>query len=389
MKQNRTFKKYIMAMLGIMVAGIILCNVLTTIMFRGLKHTYYNAVSQAVGENELSRYGVLERDFPLVSQQTQEVLFYIGMNGTLLVICGSIVMVFILYQNKRSARMNEMTEYIRQIERGIYSLKPEENDEDDLSVLKNELYKVMVLLKEAAVQSEEQRKALSASMSDISHQLKTPLTSITLLLDNMSESENMDADTRRMFLAEMTKQLTHINWLVQTLLKLSRLDSGTITMRIERMNASDMLRNVLDELELMAGWKQISFQLDVKQTSKIDGEIYIYADYYWIKEAFLNLVKNAIEHSPDNSVVGVTLEQNDVYTAVTVHNDGDVISEQDQLHIFERFYRSSGAVKDSVGIGLSLVKTVIEQHSGYIAVTSSAERGTEFMVKLFWAKNRN
>jgi signal transduction histidine kinase len=260
----------------------------------------------------------------------------------------------------------------------------EENKEDDLSGLKNELYKVMILLKEAAVQSQNQKKAMADAMSDISHQLKTPMTSLTILLDNLSEAENMDTATRRSFLSEMTRQVTHMNWLVATMLKLSRLDAGVVTMKTESVPPLELIQEVLEQLELMAEWKQLSFDLQVYPDAKSQTWTDLSADRYWLREALLNLVKNAMEHSPENGRIRIRMEQNDIYLAIAIHNDGDVIPEQEQRHIFERFYRSSHAKKDSVGIGLSLAKAVIEQQHGYITVSSSEAEGTEFLVKLLY-----
>lgn len=423
MNENRTFKKYILGMAGCMIAGILLCNLAAGWMLRQMRQSYYSVFAQIIGEIQvmehqsmsheeeesvtdedegmeidwvqvihetnhqqnggdvLARYGIFPQDFPFEAQNRAERRFYLELNGVLLLISIAILYLFIRYQRKRDLRIQEMNTYIRQIERGIYTLDLEENAEDDLSILKNELYKVMVLLKETAVQSQNQQKALAESMSDISHQLKTPMTSLTLLLDNLSENENMDVDTRRQFLSEMTKQVTHMNWLVATLLKLSRLDAGAVTFQLEEVDMVELVQEVLEQLEIMAEWKQLHLDLEV-QTANDMSKTIIQADRYWMKEALLNLVKNAIEHSPEKGTVSVKVEQNAVYTAIAIHNDGDIISEQEQLHIFERFYRSSQAKKDSVGIGLALAKTVIEQQHGYITVNSKEEEGTVFLVKI-------
>lgn len=430
MNENRTFKKYILGMLGCMILEILLCNLAAGWMLRQLRQSYYNAVAQLIGKvqetemqaavqggteafvgeeerieinwvqvfNEtgyqqsgsevLERYGIFSRDFPFEEQNKAQRRFYLELNGVLLLMNGAVLLLFVGYQRRREARIQELNSYIRQIERGIYTLDMEENAEDDLSLLKNELYKVMVLLKEAALQSQNQQKVLAESMSDISHQLKTPMTSLTLLLDNLSENEDMDVATRRQFLAEMTKQVTHMNWLVATLLKLSRLDSGAVIFQPEQVDIVELVQEVLEQLEIMAEWKRLHLRLQVEPENPMSDTgnpisgVIIQADRYWMKEALLNLVKNAIEHSPEEGIVSVKVEQNAVYTAIAVHNDGDIIPEQEQLHIFERFYRSSHAKKDSVGIGLALAKTVMERHHGYITVSSNEAEGTEFMVKI-------
>ena len=231
------------------------------------------------------------------------------------------------------------------------------------------------MLKEAARLSAGQKKALADSVSDISHQLKTPLTSVMVLLDNLSESEHMEEETRRRFLSEITSQLTNVNWLVATLLKLSRLDAGVIEFQQQMINLDDLIEQVLDKLAIMAEWKQITLVKEGTEGAVLTG------DEHWIGEALMNLVKNAVEHSPVQTAVRIRVEDNTVYTAISVIDSGEGIDEEEQKHIFERFYRSKSAKKDSVGIGLSLCKEIVERQNGYITLSSDRETGTEFLIK--------
>ena len=312
---------------------------------------------------------------PILSQARYKREILIASNFLLVFLCMGILLLIWLYQRQRDKKIAELTSYIRKIEQGIYVLEMEDNQEDELSGLKNELYKVTIMLKKVAEQSSRGKKALADSVSDISHQLKTPLTSCLVLLDNLSESEHMEEATRLKFLSEITRQITNVNWLVVTLLKLSRMDAGVIEFEKNIIYVDSMLEEVFENLALMAEWKQI--QLNKQGMSNV----VMYGDKHWIKEAITNLVKNAIEHSPMDGQVIVHVDDNTVYTAISVIDFGRGISVKDQKHIFERFYRSSAAKEDSVGIGLALCKEIVERQNGYITVSSEEDKKTTFLIK--------
>ena len=251
----------------------------------------------------------------------------------------------------------------------------DENTEDELSSLKNELYKITVMLKEEADNSEKQKEALTTAISDISHQLKTPLTSILIMLDNLSESDNMDKQTRDRFIAEISRQIENMNWLVISLLKLSRLDAGVVEFEKEKINANILINEVISNLEIMAELKNVGFEI---QTNK---DCYFIGDYNWNKEAIQNIVKNAIEHTKANTKVRIKIEENSVYTSITIKDEGDGIKEKDLKHIFDRFYKSENSSENSFGIGLSLSKSIIEEQNGYIQVETEENKGTTFVIK--------
>lgn len=243
-----------------------------------------------------------------------------------------------------------------------------------MSRLKSELYKVTVMLKESAELSGRQKKALADSVSDISHQLKTPLTSVMVLLDNLSESGRMDEKTRKRFLAEITRQLTNMNWLIATLLKLSRLDAGVVEFECEEVSVDDLLARVMGNLELAAEWKRVRWERSG------DRGLVVRGDPYWLGEALTNILKNAIEHSVSESTVDIRTERTKVYTLISVRDHGEGISEEDLKHIFERFYRGKYAKEEGVGIGLSLAREIVERQNGKLTVGSD-EKGTEFVMK--------
>lgn len=323
----------------------------------------------------LEQYGIFPEELPILSQSRYQTGILIGGNLLIVILCVGILALLLGYQKQRDRQLEELTSYIRRIEQGIYVLEMKDNQEDELSGLKNELYKITVMLKEAAEQSATQKKALADSVSDISHQLKTPLTSCQVLLDNLSESEHMEEETRRKFLSEITRQITNVNWLVITLLKLSRMDAGVVEFRQDTIALDSLIEEVLENLALMAEWKQIRLNKAGETGITIQG------DGRWIGEAITNLVKNAIEHSPVNEPVLIQVKDNTVYTSISVIDYGDGIPEEEQAHIFERFYRGSTMKEDSVGIGLALCKEIVERQNGYITVSSESGGRTEFLIK--------
>lgn len=400
--KDREFQKAIIRILILMVTGLIVWNLAVSVTNRRIAAIYYERISaifgaisaqypdmghgdwmqylNATGNEEdgeafLHQYGILQGDMPILQAQTAQKRFQI--TGTLvwILICTGILLIFICYQKQRNRKIQELVDYIRKIEHGIYRIEIEENEEGELSRLQNELYKITVMLRESSELAGQQKKALADSVSDISHQLKTPLTSCLVLLDNLSESENMTEETRRRFLSEITGQLTSVSWLVQVLLKLSRLDAGVVELKKEELSVSALIRGAVEKVGLLAEWKQIDIQVMGEEEPFIKG------DRHWLEEALVNLIKNAIEHSPEDSEIRIQVEDNQVYTCIHVRDFGNGISYEDQKHIFERFYRSADAGEDSVGIGLALAQEIMKRQNGYLTVESEPGQGTTFHMK--------
>ncbi len=407
-RKNKDFQKTILGIVICMLVGLLAWNIGVTVTRQQLSKLYYRQVAALMtmvteqypevdtarwiqvlnddtaaengdelqaGRELLQRYGILSDTMPgIQAEQIQRRLQTAGNLLWLIVDMGILVGVF-LYQRRRNQKVDEFVQYIRRIEQGVYQIPLDENEEEELSELKNELYKITVMLRETAELSKKQKRALSDSVSDISHQLKTPLTSCLILLDNMAESTHMEEGTRRQFLAEITRQLTSVNWLVQVLLKLSRLDAGVVELKEEEIRIQQLLEQAIDKVALLAEWKEISIQVSGEMQAVIRG------DERWLQEAFINLIKNAIEHSPAKSEIQITVEDNQVYTGVRIRDYGCGISMEEQKHIFERFYRSSAAKEDSVGIGLALAQEIIKRGNGSLTVESEVGQGTTFLIK--------
>lgn len=284
----------------------------------------------------------------------------------------SIFMRYVLIQEKE---LKEINEYIKEVNNKNYSLKIEDNKDGELSRLRNELYKTTVILREAAENSEEEKEKLSIAIADISHQLKMPLTSIRIMLDNISDNPDMPQEIREDFIQDISKQVEHMSSLVISLLKIAKFDAGTIKMENEEIDAKKLIDSVINNMAILIEIKEIEV------ITKIDEKAIFIADYKWQQEALTNILKNAIEHSQPKSNIYIIVENTSIFLKIKIKDEGQGIEQKDLKHIFERFYRAKNCNEDSIGIGLSLAKTIIEQNNGYIKATSEVGKGTLFEIK--------
>lgn len=326
-------------------------------------------------ENILQKYGY-EEDVANIKEIRITMEHNITQNIILVAIFGVVSLaVYTTYVLIQEKKIREINDYLRQLNNGNYTLKIEDNGEGEFSKLRNELYKTTVLLKEAAENSEKKKEQLSNSLADISHQIKTPLTSMRILLDNLADNPDMEPEVRKDFIREISKQVDWISSLVISLLKMAKFDAGTIKMENSNINAKKLIDNVLDNLSILIEIKEIEV------ITKIDEKASFIADYKWQLEAITNIVKNAIEHSMQNSKIYITVENTSMFLKIKVKDEGKGISKKDRKHIFERFYKSKDSQEGNVGIGLPLAKTIIEQNNGYIKVDSEPDKGTTFEIR--------
>ena len=286
-----------------------------------------------------------------------------------------VLKIAIIYNKKRERKIKQINQYLTEINNGKYELKIKENGEDEITKLRNELYKTTILLKETAENSEKEKISLINSLADISHQIKTPLTSIRIMLDNLEQNPNMDDKTRGEFIKEISKQIDWISSLIISLLKLAKFDAGAMVMNDKDVNVKELINNVTSNLAIILDIKNIKIE------QKIRDNIIIKADYNWQIEALTNIIKNAIEHSPENSTIYIDVENNSIFTKIRIKDQGEGIDKKDIKHIFDRFYKAKQSSEGSIGIGLSLAKTIIEKENGYIKVESEINKGTTFEIK--------
>lgn len=378
--QNKAARRYLGITILVSILAMALIGILTWVEWNYLQRMEAGYIAEYPDVlSLLTRYGI-QNEVIVVSDAGRIQLIMILVNMAIYLVMETLViLLYVRYLKKRQEQLNILTGYMARIAEGNYALDLADNSEDELSNLKNELYKIALSLSEQARTARSQKIALADSVSDISHQLKTPLTSISVLMDNLLEHPEMETNTRERFLQEISHQTSFMNWMIATLLKLSRLDAGVVEFEQTRVNVGTLLQEVTDNLEIIAELENVTVTI-ADDSSRRNENLYITGDYNWNREAIQNIVKNAIEHSAPNTSVGIAVESNDVYTAIYVTNYGDAIPREDQRHIFERFYRTSNAATGSVGIGLALAKSIVEQQRGYIRVDSDANQ-TTFTVK--------
>ena len=285
-----------------------------------------------------------------------------------------ITSIFIIYDRRKNKTLKDITKYIEKINNRDYTLEMDSNSEDELSILKNEIYKTTIMLKEAADNSNLDKINLKKSLEDISHQLKTPLTSILIMLDNIIDDPDMDKGIRNDFIRDIKRNIININFLVQSILKLSKFDSNTIVFNKKETSISYIVNESIKNVSALCDLKDINIVIK----DNIDSTII--CDSKWQIEAITNVLKNCIEHS--NKDIIINYNSNSVYSMIEIIDSGEGISKKDIKHIFERFYKGENSSSDSVGIGLSLSKMIIDEDSGTISVESSP-KGTTFVIKYF------
>ncbi len=281
---------------------------------------------------------------------------------------------FIKYNRKRDKEIKSITKCIEEINHKNYELQIDTMSEDELSILKNEIYKTTIMLKEAAENALLDKRNLKQSLEDISHQLKTPLTSILIILDNLIEEPDMEEKIRNDFLRDIKRNVLNIHFFVQSLLKLSKFDANTISFQRKEQSVYKIIKEAIQNVETLCDLKNISIQVKGKKTCLLN------CDFHWQVEAITNILKNCIEHSKEQSEVLMELEENNVYVRITIQDFGEGIKPKDLPYIFERFYKGESKNKESVGIGLALSKSIIEKENGHIRVVSN-ETGTTFIIQ--------
>lgn len=333
--------------------------------------------STEAGKRLLQTYGISSEDW-LVYENEQNSYETVFLTVFVIVAAGAVfISVFIIYMTKRKKDVVRLTNYLSSINRGEYNLEIEKNTEDEDSILMNEIYKTTVMLREYSEKNISDKLYLKKSISDISHQIKTPMTSTMIMVDNLIEDDDMTEKMRKEFLHDIRQSLNDISFLVQSLLTLSRLDSNAIEFHFENENIENIFSECIRNTDIIAELKGVNI---IKNEC---GDISVKCDKKWMCEALSNIIKNCIEYTNKGGKVSLSANDNKLYTIIVIYDTGCGISEKDLPHIFERFYKTSNSAGNGIGIGLSLAKSIIEKHNGSIDVDSVIGKGTTFTIKLY------
>lgn len=280
---------------------------------------------------------------------------------------------FFVYTRARYKSIAEISEQIDLVLHNADHLYVEEEDEGELSILQDEIMKMTLRIREQNHTLKEEKENLSDSLADIAHQLRTPLTSVSLIL-SLAEN-NPDANERKDLLREAEDLLVRMDWLLTSLLKLSRLDAGIVVFQREQVAVNHLLRTALQPLLIPMELHNITIQMDVSEEIKILG------DAGWLSEAFQNIFKNCMESAGDNGKIKIACEDTVLFTEITIHDSGAGFSKEDLPCLFDRYYRGKNTDTAGYGIGLALCRTIIMRQGGTITAKNHPMGGAMFSIR--------
>lgn len=294
--------------------------------------------------------------------------------GLFAVMGTAVLCVFLYYTDRRYKDIKRVNDYFTKVLMGEYDLEIKNNEEGEISILQNNIYKATVMLREQNELLDKEKTYLVDMLANITHQIKTPLTSMMMMNELLAKEES--EDKRCEFIDIEKKQLDKMNWLIQNLLKLSKLDAGTIRLKREMTSISELIEECVSPFLIQMDIEEINLITDLK-------ECMINVDLCWTVEAIGNIIKNCVEHMEPGGTLVIENEDTNLYHLIKIKDNGPGISKEDLPHIFERFYKGKESLKDSVGIGLALAKAIINKERGEITVHDNAGKGTVFEIKFY------
>ncbi|MGM0901635.1 MAG: ATP-binding protein [Bacillota bacterium] len=282
----------------------------------------------------------------------------------------------LIFTKWRYREIEKLSGYLQQISSGDFYLDVRDNFEGELSILKSQIYKVTKMLSEQGAVLHEDKAKLTNAISDISHQLKTPLTSMMVMADLLRD-KNLDDQKRAEFTRNLQIQLERMEWLVSSLLKLSKIDAGTIAFKKEKVMVKELVRTAVEPLLVPMDIKMQSLDIRGDDTASFLG------DFNWTAEALINIIKNCVEHTAEEGEISIQFSENALFSEITISDNGKGIAKEDLPYIFKRFYKGKNASDDSVGIGLAMAHSIITSQQGDIEVQSQPSVGTKFQIKFY------
>lgn len=401
---NPELKRSTFILLLIEISLVIIFNIIITINYNIIKNQYIGSKAALIGtiakEHPELTSKIVEASFKVPSDEelnigkkilsdygynnSLQVEFVQGMKESLdnsrnemsLILVGFGVFILVLNYLQYIGifrKIRNLTLASESIIEENYRLDIYENKEGDFSKLASKFKDMRSIIQSQMYDLKKEKQFLVNILSDISHQLKTPLSSLIVFNDILSK-KNISEENKEKFLLNSRNQLNRMEWLIKSLLKLAKVDARAIEFNMKENNLNITIEESLSIIENMA--KENNVQLEFTQN---EHQVRLKYDNEWVSEAIINIVKNAIEHSPGGEV-NINLLENPVTTKIIISDNGEGISEEDLPNIFKRFYK--GSKSDSVGIGLSLSKAIIDAHGGYIEVSSNIRRGTVFTIVL-------
>lgn len=281
--------------------------------------------------------------------------------------------IFYVFTRKRYQCIAEISEQIDQVLHNAEYLFISESEEGELSILQSEITKMTLRIREQNAALKREKRNLADSLADIAHQLRTPLTSVTLILSLLEN--NPDGQERRELLREAEELFARMDWLLMSLLKISRLDAGIVVFQSGQTDVEDMIRTAVRPLLIPLELHNIALQIDVPEGIKIFG------DSQWLSEAIQNILKNCMESAGDDGQIEIVCKDTVLFTEITIHDSGTGFEEKELSVLFERFYRGKNSRAAGYGIGLALCRTIITRQGGTITAENHPQGGAVFIIR--------
>lgn len=326
------------------------------------------ALMQKIGHTDAAPV----RFFPAIDQSVH--LFAriaVGMVMILMVFLAGVTMRFLW---KREKLYCEAEDIIARFSEGDFKKHLPQNENGSIYQLFAAVEELAVALRAQNEKEQQMKTFLKDTISDISHQLKTPLAALHMYTEIIAEEPD-HRETVERFSGKTMQSLERMEQLVQTLLKVSRIDAGSIVFRKEKQSVSGLVADAIEDLSVRARMegKQLLLKGDLQEEVVCDRE--------WTREAIANLVKNALDHTDVGGVITVFWERSPAMFRLSVTDDGCGIDEEDMHHIFKRFYRSKrDSDRQGIGLGLSLAKSIVEGQGGILSVNSTPGEGAAFTI---------
>lgn len=393
--KNKTIKKYILSLIILLIFNVSLIFILNRYEYKMYTKNYNDKINSIISNIKNKYPNIEESDIIEIinnEEDSEDILSKYGIDSitkndkvnnkiriiSLIIIItfdSLIILIFYLYDKNKSKKIKEITKMISKINNRQFDIDINDFNEGELSILKNEISKTTTMLRQVADNSVKDKLNLKDSLGDISHQLKTPLTSITIMIDNILDNPDMNEKTRKKFLINIKREILNINFLVMSLLKLSKFDANVVKFNKESVYLKDIIIESIKNVSMIKELKNITIKVSG------DDNIKLLCDFKWQVESITNILKNSIEHTSEYGTVEVNYSENKLYTRILIKDNGKGINSDDLPHIFDRFYKGENGSDDSFGIGLSLSKTIIEKEGGSITVKSTPNIGTIFTIK--------
>ena len=393
--KNKTIKKYILSLIILLIFNVSLIFILNRYEYKMYTKNYNDKINSIISNIKNKYPNIEESDIIEIinsEEESEDILSKYGIDSitknakvnnkikiiSLIIIItfdSLIILIFYLYDKNKSKKIKEITKMISKINNRQFDIDINDFNEGELSILKNEISKTTTMLRQVADNSVKDKLNLKDSLGDISHQLKTPLTSITIMIDNILDNPDMNEKTRKKFLINIKREILNINFLVMSLLKLSKFDANVVKFNKESVYLKDIIIESIKNVSMIKELKNITIKVSG------DDNIKLLCDFKWQVESITNILKNSIEHTSEYGTVEVNYSENKLYTRILIKDNGKGINSDDLPHIFDRFYKGKNGSDDSFGIGLSLSKTIIEKEGGSITVKSTPNIGTIFTIK--------